>query len=126
MTRLRPFVIGAIGCHSLLLGIGMLCWPAPLCLRFGFDTGGSTFYASQSGIFLVILGLCYLRALLVPALGEVIIISKAAAVAFLVVWAVRTGPPILWAAAAGDAAMLGAALFCRRGGTVRGRTILPP
>ena len=113
LTTIRRLVISAIGLHSLLLGSLLLFWPIPFCERFGFDLGGTSFYPSQSGIFLVILGLCYLRVLVEPALESVIVISKSLAVVFLIVWAVRGAQPILWAAAVGDAAMLAAVLLVR-------------
>ena len=66
-----------------------------------------SFFPSQSGLFLVILGACYLRALAEPGFVVTILLSKACAVGFLLVHVVFLGaPPIMWAAAAGDAGML--------------------
>lgn len=111
-------LIGLIGVHSVVLGLGMLLWPRFFLGRLGFAGAIPIFFPSQSGIFLLILGVCYLWALSEPALVKVILLSKAGAVGFLVVHAAFLGaPPIIWAAAAGDAGMLaalGAALYWRR------------
>jgi hypothetical protein len=75
----------------------------------GFPPPVPLFFASQSGIFLLILGICYLLALVEPGFVKVILISKAFAVVFLVVHVgFFSAPPIIGAAAAGDAAMLAA------------------
>lgn len=90
---------------------------------FGFPESPSLFFPSQSGIFLVILGMCYLLALREAAFVKVILFSKALAVVFLFVHGLFfSAPPAIWAAGAGDGAMLialSAALWRRRRLTVR-------
>ncbi|MBI3944740.1 MAG: hypothetical protein HY321_02390 [Armatimonadetes bacterium] len=100
-------VIGAIGVHSCVLGGLMLLAPRAIVGLVGFPQTGPIFFASQSGIFLLVLGLCYLLALGNRALVPVILVSKALAVPFLLLHALFQGaPPLIWGAAAGDAAML--------------------
>ncbi len=114
--RLTRTVVLLIGLHSCTLGLLMLFLPLRAPRLLGFGDPGPAFFPSQSGIFLLILGICYLEALRRPALVFVIVLSKALAVAFLVVHAAFLGAPaILWAAAAGDGTMLAAVLWalCR-------------
>jgi hypothetical protein len=105
MTRI---LIGFIGAHSCVLGLAMLFAPSRMTALLGFTADIPVFFPSQSGVFLLILGLCYLYALENPAFTKVILVSKAFAVVFLAVHAgLLSAPPMVWAAAAGDAAMLG-------------------
>lgn len=98
-----------IGIHSCALGLLMLFAPRFMLQLFGFPEPVPTFFPSQSGVFLLILGVCYLLALTDPALVKVILISKLFAVVFLFVHSVfLVAPPSVWAAAVGDAAMLAA------------------
>lgn len=99
-------IVAGVGIHSCILGLFMLLTPRLVLRVFGFPEQ-SLFFPSQSGIFLLILGICYLWALVRPAFVDVILFSKALAVAFLVIHVGLLGaPPILWAAAGGDAGML--------------------
>lgn len=100
-----------IGAHSLALGALMLL-ASPLVLPLmGFSGSIPTFFPSQSGIFLVILGVLYLAALRYRDFVLAIFVSKAIAVVFLVVHAAFLGaPPIIWLAALGDGAMFAALL----------------
>ncbi len=113
----RPLIL-IIGIHSCLLGTLMLFAPGFMNRVFGFSPGIPIFFPSQSGIFLLILGVLYLYALWDPSLVKTILISKAMAVPFLVVHVAFLGaPPSIWAAAAGDATMLvllSVALFLRK------------
>lgn len=85
----------------------MLFAPRFMLWTFGFPQTIPVFFPSQSGIFLLISGVCYLLALFEPALVKVIIISKAFAVVFLFVHAAfLSSPPSIWAAWAGDTIML--------------------
>ena len=100
-------LIAVIGIHSTLLGIILLSAPRFMLQTFGFSATGSMFFPSQSGIFLLILGVCYLLALREPAYINVILISKAFAVSFLFAQAAFfSAPPSTWAMFAGDATML--------------------
>jgi hypothetical protein len=100
-------LITLIGLHSVGLGGLMLVQPRWVIGLMGFTGEIPVFFPSQSGIFLVILGLSYLLALAEPAFIKIILLSKIGAVIFLVVHAALLGaPPIIWAAAAGDGAML--------------------
>jgi hypothetical protein len=96
-----------IGAHSCLLGLAMLLAPRTMLGLLGFGEAGPPFFLSQSGIFLLILGICYLMAVTDPSMLKVILVSKAFAVLFLFVHAAFLGAPrIIWAAGAGDLAML--------------------
>lgn len=100
-------LITLIGLHSVVLGVLMLVQPGWVLGLMGFPAGIPIFFPSQSGIFLVILGISYLLALAEPAFIKIILISKAGAVGFLVAHAAFLGAPsIVWAAAAGDGVML--------------------
>jgi hypothetical protein len=111
-------MIGLIGLHSVALGVVLLILPRFALGLLGFSDAIPIFFPSQSGIFLIILGACYLRALVDPTFVRIILFSKACAVGFLVAHAAFFGaPPIIWAAAGGDGAMLavlGAALYRER------------
>ncbi len=108
-TRLLVLLVGL---HSCALGLLMLLAPLRTLGLMGFAETGPPFFPSQSGIFLLILGICYLGALVRRDLVWVIVISKALAVAFLLVHASFLGaPPVIFAAAAGDGAMLALVLW---------------
>ena len=100
-------IITLIGLHSVLLGGLMMAQPRWVLGLLGFPGEIPIFFPSQSGIFLVILGISYLLALVEPAFIKIILYSKACAVFFLVAHAAFLGaPPIIWAAAVGDGGML--------------------
>jgi len=100
-------LIALIGLHSLLVGLLMLFAPRFMLGAFGFPADVPVFFPSQSGIFLTILGVCYLLALTEPAFVKVILMSKAFAVLFLVAHVtLLSAPPIIWGAAFGDGGML--------------------
>ncbi|MBI2833401.1 MAG: hypothetical protein HYX76_03120 [Acidobacteria bacterium] len=100
-------VVGLIGIHSCVLGLLMLLIPGVMLRAAGFPEPMPIFFPSQTGIFLLILGVCYLLALSQATLISVIVIAKACAVAFLFVHAAfLSAPPVIWAAGAGDAMML--------------------
>ncbi len=112
---LLRLVVLLVGLHSCALGLLMLLRPRWTLGLMGYGSPGDLFFPSQSGVFLLILGVCYLGALRVPSLVAVIVVSKAFAVAFLAVHALFLGaPPVIGAAAGGDAAMLAAVLWARR------------
>jgi vacuolar-type H+-ATPase subunit I/STV1 len=110
--RWLRWLILFIGIHSCFLGFVMLFVPRFVIGILGFSTSVPLFFPSQCGVFLLILGFCYLRALVEPSFIWTILVSKTFAVGFLLVHVVfLSAPPITWAAAAGDAGMLGATLF---------------
>jgi hypothetical protein len=118
-------VIGFIGLHSSFLGLLLLFEPRLMMRLFGFPPSVPIFFPSQSGIFLLILGVAYLLALLDPTFVRVILISKAFAVVFLFAHAAFLhAPPIIWGMLAGDSTMLvtlsGALLWYRRRSGVSG------
>ena len=107
--RLLRLLIALIGTHSCLLGVVLLALPQLTLRTFGFPADVPVFFPSQSGIFLLILGICYLLAVAEPALTKVILVSKALAVGFLFSHAAFfAAPPIVWLMLAGDASMLAA------------------
>jgi hypothetical protein len=100
-------LIALIGVHSLVLGIALLTATRLFLSTFGFDAAGSIFFPTQSGVFLLIMGVLYVSAVRVPQLVWTILLSKGFAVPFLLVHLlVLNGPPSLWLALAGDAGML--------------------
>ncbi|MBI5367128.1 MAG: hypothetical protein HZA54_08835 [Planctomycetes bacterium] len=128
-TGARDLVVSAlillIGLHSCLLGLAMLLLPARMLALLGFPGSVPVFFPSQSGIFLLALGICYLLALARRPLVIVILVSKALAVPFLTIHAAfLAAPPLIWAADAVDALMLAAlAIALRRQGNHR--TVTP-
>lgn len=105
----RPLrlLILLVGAHSCILGLAMLFATGLMLSLLGFSTEVPPFFPSQSGIFMLILGVFYLVALVEPRYVWTIIVSKAFAVVFLFTHVMFLGaPPIIWAAGAGDAAML--------------------
>ncbi len=114
--KLLRLLILLVGIHSFILGVAMLFATRFMVATLGFATSTPPFFPSQSGIFMLILGLFYLYALVEPSFVWTIIVSKAFAVMFLFVHVIfLAAPPIIWAAGAGDATMLIAvALMLRR------------
>lgn len=85
----------------------MLLFPAEMLRFSGFAPHDILFFPSQSGIFLVILGVSYLWAIRERSYVKIVILSKAAAVCFLLVHILTSAlPPLVVAAAFGDAGML--------------------
>jgi transcriptional regulator with AAA-type ATPase domain len=110
-----------IGLHSCILGCAMLLVPSTMAALLGFPEPATPFFASQSGIFLLVLGVCYLLALRWRALVATIVVSKTLALPFLIAHAAfLDAPAIIWAAAAGDGAMLIAVLWLLRRSTHTG------
>lgn len=110
-TNDRPlrWLILLVGAHSCILGLAMLFATRLMVETLGFAASVPIFFPSQSGIFMLILGVFYLRAIADPAFVWTILVSKSLAVAFLLVHVLfLDAPPIIWAAGAGDAAMLAA------------------
>ena len=100
-------LIALIGLHSCILAMMMLFAPGFMLRTFGFPPQDSIFFPSQSGVFLLILGICYLMALVEPAFVKIIVLSKAFAVIFLFVHVVFLNAPVsIWAAFAVDSTML--------------------
>jgi hypothetical protein len=104
--RVYRWMTSAVALHSLLLGTSLLVAPVRVLGLAGWAYEGSRFFPAQSGLFLLILGVIYVVAVERPALAWVIVLSKALAVLFLVGEAVAGNcPPVVYAAAGGDAAM---------------------
>lgn len=108
----------AIGLHSCILGLLMLCFPRGMVALIGFKDLPSVFFPSQSGVFLLILGTFYLMAAKWRSFESTILVSKAFAVVFLTAHvAFLSAPPLVWAAWLEDALMLAcfaAAVLWRR------------
>lgn len=105
----RPFriLILLIGAHSCILGVAMLFATERILAVLGFSTAPPLFFPSQSGIFMLILGILYLGALAERSYVWAIVVSKALAVLFLFVHVTMlSAPPVIWAALAGDSTML--------------------
>lgn len=59
-ARALRVVMALVSLHSLLLGLALYFFTAPVLRAFGFLAGPSLFYPRQSGVFLFILGIAYL------------------------------------------------------------------
>lgn len=104
-----------VGLHSCILGVAMLAATESLLPLLGFSGAIPLFFPSQSGIFMLILGIFYLAALVEPRYVWTIVVSKLLAVLFLVVHvALLEAPAIIGAACAGDATMLVAVVILLR------------
>ncbi|OGS01380.1 MAG: hypothetical protein A3G41_06110 [Elusimicrobia bacterium RIFCSPLOWO2_12_FULL_59_9] len=122
-SRLVRWLILLIGLHSCALGVFVLAAPRLMLGWLGFEQPADVFFPSQGGVFLLILGLCYLLALSEPALVKIILISKSMAVVFLVIHAAfLSAPAVIWAAAAGDGGML----IALSAALLRDRIVRPP
>jgi hypothetical protein len=82
---LKRLSILVVGVHSIVLGVAMLFAPIRFLslARWPYPPAHDPFFASQSGIFLIILGVAYLAALRHGVLVWLIVGSKLAAVLFL-------------------------------------------
>ena len=78
-----------IAAHSVALGVAMLSFPMWTLKVVGWEYSGEIFWPSQSGLFLIILGIAYAFALRHRRMVWLIIGSKASAIVFLlahVIW----------------------------------------
>jgi len=109
ITLLRKLVVGAVAAHSLILGAAMLLFPLWTLRLSGWHYEGNTFFPSQSGVFLFLLGSLYLAAARHTQLGWFIVASKTVAVVFLITQSVLNElPPMILLAAVLDGLMGGA------------------
>ncbi|MBI3091525.1 MAG: hypothetical protein HYY96_12740 [Candidatus Tectomicrobia bacterium] len=89
MNYARAFrlVMGLVSLHSLVLGLLLYFFTAPVLQAFGFQQGPSLFYPRQSGVFLFILGIAYLLPAVdlrrFRAFAWFTVVSKLCAVLFL-------------------------------------------
>ena len=116
--RLR-LVVTLVAAHSILLGLAMMLFPAQAMRLIGWDPPADLFFASQSGLFLLILGAAYAAAARHRPFIALIVGSKAAAAVFLLASvAVFDVPGIIVALGLGDGALGGLVLWeylaCRR------------
>ncbi len=80
----RRITVGLVALHSFALGTAMLFWPTLTLRTFGWPYDGPTFFPSQSGILLLLLGVSYVGGIYHLPFVVFLVISKACAVAFLV------------------------------------------
>jgi hypothetical protein len=92
---LKRLSIIIVGMHSLVLGVGMLFAPIRFLSLAGWPhpPADDPLFASQSGIFLIILGVAYLAALRHDVFIWLIVGSKLAAVLFLFGHGLFAGAP---------------------------------
>jgi hypothetical protein len=104
LKRLSILIVGG---HSLVLGVAMLFAPITFLTlaRWPYPPAHDPFFASQSGIFLIILGAAYLAALRHDVFVWLIVGSKLAAVLFLFGHGLFAGAPF-------QVMLLGAADAC--------------
>ena len=80
----RRIIVAAVALHSIALGTAMLFCPTWTLTTFGWEYDGPTFFPSQSGILLLLLGISYVGGIYHLPFVFFLVISKAGAVAFLV------------------------------------------
>jgi hypothetical protein len=87
--------IAVVAAHSLVLGTVMLLAPGRLLHFAGWPVPHELFFASQSGIFLLILGAAYAAAIWHRPYVWLLVGSKLAACAFLYAWGIFRGAPFV-------------------------------
>jgi hypothetical protein len=80
----RRIAVGVIALHSVVLGAAMLFCPVWTLEMFGWKYNGPTFFPSQSGVLLLLLGISYMGGIYHLPFAFFLVLSKASAVAFLV------------------------------------------
>jgi len=80
----RRITVAIVALHSFALGTAMLFWPTWTLTTFGWPYDGPTFFPSQSGILLLLLGISYVGGLYHLPFVAFLVLSKACAVVFLV------------------------------------------
>lgn len=109
--QITHILIGAVALHSLILGAFMLFMPIDFLRWMGWPHNGPAFFASQSGIYLLVLGGAYLAGIRYRPFAWFLAISKAAAVLFLLGHALaETAPRILLVRAAVADGLMGLAV----------------
>jgi len=104
--RIKTLVVGLVAAHSMILGTAMLFAPRATMALFGWGYRGGTFYPSQAGVFLLLLGIAYAIGARQRAFARFLVGSKAVAVVFLVTQYVQgNAPPVVLTAAIGDGVM---------------------
>lgn len=110
--RFVQLVIGLIALHSCLLGLSLMFFPRLMMQVLGLDMRLPIFFPSQAGVFLLLLGLCYLNALRDRSYFKILLVSKTAAVTFLSVHIFfLAAPAIITLAFVIDLAMLAALVW---------------
>ena len=102
----RRITVAIVALHSFALGTAMLFCPTWTLRAFGWPYDGPTFFPSQSGILLLLLGISYVGGLYHLPFVVFLIVSKACAVAFLVTqYFSNEEQGLILESAAGDAIM---------------------
>jgi hypothetical protein len=81
--RLEKTIISLVALHSFILGSAMLFFPTRTLQMFRWDYHGDLFFPAQTGIFLILFAIAYVAVLWHRELVWYIIVTKIAAVAFL-------------------------------------------
>jgi len=105
IALLKPLSIVIVAGHSIILGGALLIAPGRVLALTRWPLPADMFFASQSGVFLVILGFAYLAALWHEVFVWLIVGSKLAAVLFLFGHGILGGAPF-------QVMLLGAADAC--------------
>ena len=104
--QVKTLVVGIVAAHSMALGAAMLFWPERTMSLFGWDYQGQTFFPSQSGVFLLLLGVAYAIGARQRAFARFLVGSKAVAVVFLIGQYLQgAAPNTVLLAAIGDGVM---------------------
>lgn len=102
----RRIIVALVAVHSIALGTSMLFWPTWTLTTFGWPYDGPTFFPSQSGILLLLLGISYVGGIYHLQFVFFLVVSKVCAVAFLVTqYFVNEGQGLILESAALDAIM---------------------
>ena len=99
-------VLLVVAAHSIILGLALLFFPLWVLRFVRWEYSGPSFWPSQAGLFLAILGFAYASAIRLRSLIWLLIGSKASALVFLVVSVVvGNAPRVVVLIACGDGAM---------------------
>ena len=108
--QVKTLVVGIVAAHSMILGAAMLYWPRQTMNLFGWGYDGPTFFPSQSGVFLLLLGMAYAIGAKRREFARFLVASKAVAVAFLVSQYIQGNAPDVAILAAIADGLMGAAV----------------
>ena len=91
--RALRLVIFLVSLHSFVLGFTMMVFPSSFLALVGWPALEGPFFPSQAGIFLMLLSLAYFLGLEHRGMVRFIILSKMAALAFLLFHFLFLGAP---------------------------------
>jgi len=84
IDSIRKFIIGGVALHSLALGAALTASPIRILDLCGWPHGDLAFFPRQSGVLLLLFGMVYAVGVWQRPVAWLVVLSKVAAVIFLV------------------------------------------